>query len=122
MSLTVNVGLTFQDNSISESFAATQTASVSLSGYKVQVPTLGTASTQISTATLNSLGYAYLRSLVTTTQTTCTITVGRLDGTTMVDMVRLRPREVATLRLAPGDYAARAADGGYRLQFAIFEE
>jgi hypothetical protein len=122
MSLTVNVGISFQDSLISESFAATQTASLSLSGYKVQVPTLDTASTQISTATLNSLGYAYLRSLVTTTQATCTITVGRLDGTAMVDMVQLRPREVATLRLAPGDYAARAADSGYRLQFAVFEE
>jgi len=122
MSLTVNVGLTFQDNFISESFAATQTTSVSLSGYKVQVPTLGTASTQISTATIGALGYAYMRSLVTTTQTTCTITFGRLDGTAMVDMVQLRPREVATFRLAPGDYAARAAASGYRLQFAVFEE
>jgi hypothetical protein len=122
MSLSVNVNLSLSKGKLSETFAATQTADVSVTGYDVQVPSLGTATSQLSTATMSSLGYAFLRSLVTTTQSTCTITFGRLDGTTMHDMVKLRPGEIATMRLASGDYAAKAADDGYRLLFAVIEE
>jgi len=122
MSLSVNVNLSLSKDKLSETFAATQTASVSATGYDVQVPSLGTATSQLSTATISSLGYSFMRSLVTTTQSTCTITFGRLDGTTMHDIVNLRPGEIATMRLAPGDYAAKAADEGYRLLFAVIEE
>ena len=120
--MSVNVNLSLSKGKLSETFAATQTADVSVTGYDVQVPSLGTATSQLSTATMSSLGYAFLRSLVTTTQSTCTITFGRLDGTTMHDMVKLRPGEIATMRLASGDYAAKAADDGYRLLFAVIEE
>jgi hypothetical protein len=122
MSLSVNVNLALSKGNLSETFAATQTASVSATGYDVQVPSLGTASTLLSTATLSALGYSFMRSLVTTTQSTCTITFGRLDGTTMHDMVKLRPGEIATMRLASGSYAAKAADSGYRFLFAVIEE
>ena len=122
MSLTLNVSLTYTDGRISETFAATQTATNTEKGYLVQVPTLGTASSQISTATLSTLGYSYMRSLVTTTEATCTITFGKLDSGTMHDVATLRPGEIATLRLASGDYAAKAADEGYQLLIAAVEE
>lgn len=121
MSLTLNVNLSLSKNNLQETFAATQTAEVAVAGYKVQVAALGTASTSLSTATLTSLGYSYMRSLVTTTESTCTITFGSLDGTTMHDAVQLRPGEIATMRLAPGDYAAKAADEDYRFLFAVVE-
>lgn len=122
MALTVNVNLALAKGNLSETFAVSQTAVVDAAGYKVQVPTLGTASSQISTATLGTLGYAFLRSMVTTTQSTCTITFGRLDGTTLHETIKLRPGEPATFRLAGGDYAAQAADEGYKLLIAVLEE
>jgi len=122
MSLAVSVSAVLAKGGVSNTFAHANTSSVANSGYKVQVPSLGTASSQISTATLTTLGYAFLQSLVTTTQTTCTITFGRLDGTTLHPVVRLRPGDPAILRLAPGDYAASAADSGYRLLIGIVEE
>jgi len=122
MSATVNVSLSFEKSGISESFSSAQTATMSVAGYKVQAPTFGTAASQISTATLNTLGYAYLRSLVTTTQTTCTLTFGRLDGATLHPVVKLRPGEPAMLRLAAGNYAAQGAAEGYRLLVAILED
>lgn len=122
MSVTVNVSAVLSKNGLSETFAHAQTATMSFAGYKVQSPTLGTAVSQISTATIGTLGYAFLRSLVTTTQSTCTITFGRLDGTSVQEVVRLRPGEPAMFRLAPGDYAAKAADEGYRMLIAIIED
>jgi hypothetical protein len=122
MSLTVNVSAVLAKSGLSETFAHAQTAAVSFAGYKVQSPTLGTAVSQISTATIGTLGYAFLRSLVTTTQSTCTITFGSLDGTSLREVVRLRPGEPAMFRLAPGTYAAKAADEGYRMLVAIIED
>lgn len=122
MSLTINTTLTLSKDGLQETFFKQQTATVDAAGYVVQSPSLGTASTEISTASISVLGYAFLRSLVTTTEATCTITFGRLDGTTMHNSVVLRPGEPATLRLAAGSYAAKAADEGYRLLFAAIEE
>ena len=122
MSATLTVSLSMAKGIVSESFAATQTASMSLAGYKVDSPIIGTAVSQISTASLSTLGVAYLRSLVTTTQTTCTLTFGRLDGATLHPVVKLRPGEPAMLRLAAGNYAAQGAAEGYRLLVAILED
>jgi hypothetical protein len=122
MSLTVNVGAALSKGLVSYTFAQTKTATVSGNGYSIQSPVLGTATSQISTATMQTLGYAFLQSLVTTTQSTCTITFGRLSGTTMHSVVRLRPGDPAILRLAPGDYAASAAQEGYRLLVGIIED
>jgi flagellar capping protein FliD len=122
MSATVNVSLSFTKSGVSDAFSSSQTATMAVAGYKVQVPTFGTAASQISTATVNTLGYAYLQSLVTTTQATCTLTFGRLDGTAFSPVVKLLPNEPAVLRLAPGNYAAQGAAEGYRLLVAILEE
>lgn len=122
MSVQVSVGLAFEKGVVSDAFNAIATASMSVSGYLVQAPTIGTAVTSISTATINTLGYTFLRSLVTTTQTTCTITFGTLSGTALNGVVRLRPNEPALVRLAPGQYAAQAAGEGYRLLVATLEE
>lgn len=122
MSATLTVSLSMNKGNLSESFAATQTASMSVAGYKVESPAVGTAVSQISTANISTLGVAYLRSLVTTTQTTCTLTFGRLEGATLHPVVKLRPGEPAMLRLAPGNYAAQAAGEGYRLLVAILED
>lgn len=122
MTITVNTSLSLNDNKLARTFSGSQTATTSETGYYVEVPSLGTASSQMQTATLTSLGYAYMQSLVTTTQATCTITFGRLDGATMHDVVTMRPGEIATLRLAPGNYAAKGADEDYRLLFAVIED
>lgn len=122
MSVSVTLSMSFLKNGVSESFSGTQTATMSVAGYKVQSPVIGTAVSQISTASVSTLGYAFLRSLVTTTQATCTITFGRYVSGTLHAVTKLRPGEPAVLRLAPGDYAAEAAAEGYRLLVATFEE
>lgn len=122
MALSVTLSLDYSDGKLTKEFSATQTATNTEVGYDVQVPSLGTSSTQLQTATMTNLGMSYMRSLVTTTESTCTITFGRLDGATMHDVAVLRPGEFATMRLASGDYAAKAADEGYRLLFAVIEE
>ena len=120
--LNITVSLTFDKNDVSESFAHSQTATMSIAGYKVQSPTIGTAVTSISTAAVNTLGYTFLRSLVSTTQATCTLTFGRMSGTAFVSQTVLRPSEQAVMRLAPGEYAAQAAGEGYRLLIATLED
>lgn len=122
MSASINCSLTFTKSGLTDSFLSQVTASMSVAGYRVQTPTIGTSVAAVSTANLAAVGYAFLRSLVTTTQTTCTITFGRLDGTALQPVVRLRPNEAAIFRLAAGDYAAQAAAEGYRLQVAILED
>lgn len=81
---------------------------------------LGTATSQVTTSQIGTLGLCVARSLATTT--THTISFGRLDGTTLHDSVRLKAGEVALLRLAPGDYAASAAVQGSRLLLQILED
>lgn len=122
MSASIGCSMSFTKSGLTASFGAQATATMSVAGYRVQTPILGTSASAVSTANLSALGYAFLRSLVTTTQTTCTITFGRLDGTALQPVVKLRPNEAAVFRLAAGDYAAEAAAEGYRLQVAILEE
>jgi hypothetical protein len=122
MPISVQCFVSLSEPTLEESFSATANAAVAKAGYKAATPVVGTAVTQVSTATLNALGFAFLQSLVTTTQATCTLTFGRLDGTTYQSFVSLRPGEPAVLRLVPGTYAAQAADEGYRLLVATFEE
>lgn len=120
--ITISTALSFDKDDVSEAFDHSQTATMSIAGYKVQSPTIGTAVTSISTAAVGTLGYAFLRSLVTTTQTTCTLTFGRMSGATFVGQTVLRPNEQAVMRLAPGEYAAQAAGEGYRLLIATLED
>jgi len=122
MSLSVAASLSFRRDGVEETFSHQQTAAMSATGYKVQSPTIGTSVFSIATTEISTLGYSFLRSLVTTTQATCTITFGRMNGTAFFGQAVLRPGELAVLRLAPGNYAAQAAGEGYRLLLATVEE
>lgn len=122
MSITVTNQLLFTKDKISDSFQSTYTATMTVAGYNVQSPQIGTSVTAISTAAINTVGYAFLRSLSTITAATATITVGRYDGTTLHAFATLRPGETGVLRLASGSYAAQSAVEGSRLLLAILEE
>jgi hypothetical protein len=111
-----------QKGALSQSFAANGiTADIATAGVLSVTLALNTNSTQISTATLGSVGLCFARSLATTT--THEVSIGRLDGTTLHETVRLKAGEAAVLRLAPGDYAAKAAvDGTTRVVLTIYED
>lgn len=110
-----------QKGSLSQQFAASGvTADIATAGILAVTLNLGTAVTQISTATLGSLGLCFARSLATTT--THTVSFGRFDGTTLHETVQLRAGEAAIFRLAAGNYAARAAVGGSRLVLTVLED
>jgi hypothetical protein len=110
-----------QKGALSQQFAASGvTADIATAGLLAVTLNLGTAVTQISTATLGSLGLCFARSLAT--ETTHTVSFGRFDGTTLHEAVRLRAGEAAIFRLAAGNYAAKAAVGGSRLVLTVLED
>ena len=110
-----------QKGALSQQFAASGiTADINTTGMLSVTLNLGTAVSQVSTATMGSLGLCFARSLATTT--THTVSFGRFDGTTLHSAVRLRAGEAALLRLAPGDYAAEAAVEGSRLLLTVLED
>lgn len=110
-----------QKGALSQSFAASGvTADIATAGILAVTLNLGTAVTQISTATLGSLGLCFARSLAT--ETTHTVSFGRFDGGTLYEACRLKAGEAAMFRLAVGDYAARAAVGGSRLVLTVLED
>lgn len=109
-----------QKGAFSQQFAASGvTADIATAGLLSVTLNLGTAISQVSTATLGSLGLCFARSLAT--ETTHTVSFGRFDGTSLYETVRLRAGEAAAFRLAPGDYAAKAAVGGSRLLLTVLE-
>lgn len=106
---------------LSQSFAASGvTADIATAGVLSVTLNLGTAVQQVTTATLGALGLCFARSLATTT--THTVSFGRLDGSTLYETVRLKAGEAAVLRLAPGEYAAKAAVAGTRLVLTVYED
>lgn len=106
--------------SLSQSLvAANVTASMATAGLVSLTLNLGTAVTQVSTANLNQVGLLVARSLATTT--THTVSFGRYVGGTLHETMTLRAGEAAVLRLAAGDYAAKAAVGGTRLLLHFME-
>jgi hypothetical protein len=111
-----------QKGALSQSFAASGiTADIATAGVLSVTLALNTNSTQISTATLGSVGLCFARSLATTT--THEVSIGKLDGSTLHEVVRLKAGEAAVLRLAPGDYAAKAAVAGTtRVVLTIYED
>jgi hypothetical protein len=111
-----------QKGALSQAFAASGiTADIATAGVLSVTLALNTNSTQISTATLGSVGLAFVRSLATTT--THEVSIGKLDGSTLHEVVRLKAGEAAVLRLAPGDYAAKAAVAGTtRVVLTIYED
>jgi hypothetical protein len=96
------------------------TADLATAGLLAVTLELGTTTTQITTTTLGALGLCFARSLAT--ETTHTVSIGRLDGTTLHNVIRLKAGEAAVLRLAPGDYAAEAAVEDTRSVLTIFED
>lgn len=119
ISYTINAQV--QKGALSQQFAASGvTADIATAGLLSVTLNLGTSVTQISTATMGSLGLCFARSLATAT--THTVSFGRFDGTNLHETVRLRAGEAALLRLAPGDYAAKAAVGGSRMVLTVLED
>lgn len=110
-----------QKGALSQSFAASGvTADIATAGMLAVTLNLGTSTTQITTTSLGALGLCFARSLAT--ETTHTVSFGRLDGTNLFETVRLKAGEAAILRLASGNYAARAAVAGSRLLINVLED
>lgn len=118
ISYTINANV--RKNFLTHSFVANCTADMATAGVLAVTLNLGTSATTISTATAGSLGVCFARSLATTT--THTVSLGRYDGTTLHETVRLKAGEAAIFRMAPGDYAAKAAVTGSRLSLFVLED
>jgi hypothetical protein len=107
---------------LSQAFAVSGvTADMAATGLYSVTPTLGTAVSQISTATLASVGLCIARNLSTSTSTSTTVSFGRYVSSTLHETVTLRPGEAALLRLSAGSYAAKAAAEGTPLLLQILE-
>jgi len=106
---------------LTQAFAASGvTANIATAGVMAVTLNLGTSVTQVSTAAIGSLGLAFARSLATTT--THTVSFGRFSGGNLYETIRLRAGEAAVLRLATGEYAAKAAVEGTRLVLTVYED
>lgn len=116
---TVNASVT--KGALSQTFnAANLTANMATAGMLSVTLKLGTAVTQVSTANIGVLGLAFVRSLATSE--THTVSFGRYSGGTLYETVRLKAGEAGLLRLAPGDYAAKAVVEGSRLLINVLED
>ncbi len=105
---------------LAQSFQASGvTASMDTAGMLSVTLNLGTAVTQVSTASIGSVGMCFARSLAT--ETTHTVSFGRFDGTSLHETISLRAGEAAVFRLADGNYAAKAAVAGSRLLLTVLE-
>lgn len=110
-----------QKGAFSQSFAATGvTADIATAGVLSVTLDLNTNVTTISTANLGAVGLCFAKSLAT--ETTHTVSFGRYSGGTLYETARLKAGEAAVVRLAAGDYAAKAAVAGSRLVLTIFED
>lgn len=118
--ISYNVQAQVSKGALNQQFAASGvTADISTAGMLSVTLTLGTSVTQISTANLNQVGLCLARSLATSS--THTASFGRYDGTNLHETVSLRAGEAAVLRLAAGNYAAKAAVAGTKLLLHIIE-
>ena len=120
--VTYNISGTVQKGALREQFNASAiTADIATAGVSAVTLALGTSTTAVSTATLGAVGLAFIRNLAT--EATHTVSFGRLDGTNLYETVRLKAGEAALLRLAPGNYAAKAAVAGTtRAVITIYED
>lgn len=120
--VTYNISGTVQKGALREQFnASAVTADLATAGVSAVTLGLDTTTTAVSTANLGAVGLAFIRNLAT--ETTHTVSFGRLDGTNLFETVRLKAGEAALLRLAPGNYAAKAAVAGTtRAVITIYED
>lgn len=121
--LLYSIRVTIDKDGLQQSYASTaQTSSMAISGLMSVTLDLATATEQISTVTMTTLGLCVARSLVTDTTGTTIVSFGRLSGTTLFESVRLEPGEMNLFRMAPGNYAAKANVNDARLLITIFED
>lgn len=119
--ISYSVNLNVSAGALSQNLNASNiTSDFSTSGLLAITLNVGTATQAISTASASTLGLAFARSLATAG--THTVSFGRLSGTTLFETVRLKAGDAAILRLAPGNYAAKADAPGSRLLIQILEE
>jgi hypothetical protein len=100
--------------------ASNITSDFSTTGLLALTLNVGTSTQAITTASASSLGLCFARSLATAG--THTVSFGRVSGTTLFETVRLKAGDAAVLRLAPGNYAAKADAPNSRLLLQILEE
>jgi hypothetical protein len=115
VNVNVNAGALNQNlnaSNITSDFATTGLLALTLN--------VGTSTQAITTASASNLGLCFARSLATSG--THTVSFGRLSGTTLFETVRLKAGDAAVLRLAPGNYAAKADAPNSRLLLQILEE
>lgn len=120
--ITYSVQVSVARDALSQQFQANGvTTDMTTTGVLAATLDLTTATSQFVTSAASTLGLCFARSLVTGTAQTATVSFGRLDGTTLHEVVRLRPGDAALFRLAPGDYAAKAAATG-KLMLQVLED
>lgn len=121
-----DVNYTISGNVIKESFrqsfnASGVTADMAVNGLYAVSLNLGTSVTQISTASLSSVGLCFIQNLAS--NATHTVSFGRYDTPTsaVYETVTLRGGEAGVFRLSAGSYAAKAAVANSRLMLTIYE-
>lgn len=97
------------------------TANMNVAGMSSVVLPLSSTTTSISTATLSSVGLAYLQNLSTDTVTITTAKVGVVSAGTFYPFTTLLPGEVAIARLASGVQFAAQGSTSARLRVDILE-
>lgn len=102
--------------------ASNITTNMATAGILAVTLDLGTTTQAITTSTLSAVGLCLARSLSGDTTGTATVSFGRLSGTTLFAVARLKPGEAALLRLAPGNYGAVASNAGQRLLLQVLED
>lgn len=116
-----SVNLNIADGVLKQNLNASNiTSTVATAGFLAVTLSVGTATQAISTASAGTIGMCFARALHTNQANT--ISFGRISGTTLFDVVRLRAGDAALLRLAPGNYAAQSSAEGGRLLLQILEE
>lgn len=121
--VTYSINANVQKDFFNQQFVAGGlTATMSETGMLAVTLEPGTSTQQIQTSAASALGLTFARNLATDTTGTSTISFGRLDGTSLYEAVRLKPGDAAWLRLAPGDYGARAAGDSIPLLIQILED
>lgn len=119
--ITYNLSLNVNSGALQQNLnAAGVTSDFSTAGFLAVTLNVGTATQAINTSSASVLGLCFARSLNTTT--THTVSFGRLSGTTLFEVARLKGGDAALLRLAPGNYAAVSAMAGGRLLLQILED
>jgi hypothetical protein len=121
VSISYSVNLSVNAGALRQNINASNiTSTFATAGFLAVTLNVGTSTTAINTAAASSLGLCFARSLATAGADT--VSLGRVSGTMLFDVVRLKAGDAALLRLAPGDYAAQSSAEGGRLLLQILEE